>query len=238
MLKDYQFSLQENPLTSGVESYVALSLGLAPSPLLFACFQGGRSGIGAQIAVRMGIDKVVETALSSSSSDKSQLALDIVRSVFSDVNREVYQYGHRMAAGGQISACGLIAVYDGAKISIGRVGNFACYLLRGETLSRFYESDPRTESGGVLDRFIGANSKVLVDLASVSVEEDDVIVLSTFEHSDSFFRIANDVFSQGEQDLGRCAEELCGSAGEGVISLIRVGTPAIQLEEVVFEEFS
>ena len=186
-------SLALPPGSAGVDSGAlvpcvrALSIGARRFPIAVSIMQPVRAGIGSQIALKMSVDASVDEPIRALVNDKVGDAMELLRLAFRESNKRVYEYAHRMGQGGNIAATGLMAVYDGQKMAVGCVGSFAAYLVRqGRVLNFLQEQVPMaTVSGearlnaGVMGRFIGANAKILVDLASTQVEEKDMIVLAS-----------------------------------------------------------
>lgn len=163
-----------------------LTTGFDPSsPLLFASAVAAGGGITGKIAEKMAIDHAIEEAIAISSEPPGgtvdQRAQEIVRSCFRRANRAVYDYAHQMGAGGSMGSSLVIAAIEariGAEplFSVGRVGPFEGYLFRdGRCLPLFGERWGAGE--GTLTRFVGANAKILVDIASLELREGDLLVL-------------------------------------------------------------
>ncbi len=166
-----------------VPSFRALSVGPRRFPVVISVMQPARAGIGSQIALKMSIDASVEEPIRALLNDQIGDAMELLRLSFRESNKRVYEYAHRMGQGGNIAATGLMVVYDGHKVAVGCVGSFAAYLIRGERVLNFFHdqlpaSGPASDAG-VLGRFIGANAKILVDLASTEVQEGDLIVVAS-----------------------------------------------------------
>jgi len=236
MMKPYQFSCALSEETAFSFDFVSFSLDTQPSPLVVGCFEGGKAGIGSQIAVRMSREACVRVALEC----QSQEGLDIVRNVLSEANQQVYQYGHRMAAGGQIAARGVVGVFDGDKMYLGQVGSFGHYLWRNNALHPFYEP-AKDEQEGVLTRFIGANAKVLVDLASVNLKNGDLVISTTLAAGAELEATIKEllqeqksvrVLSRRLANLGFAAKAGTAAKAPGFAALIAVG----ETEPVVLEE--
>lgn len=191
-------------------SAIFLSLGLKPSPVLAGVFEGVTVGLGSQIAVTMARDGVITEgpAAAASFAGTETEALEIVRSVFREANTRVYEYGHRMAAGGQVSAKGIVAVFDGERMSIGQAGECQSFLWRGGKLMPFFAESGTKErpSGGVLERFVGANAKILVDLATVKVRDGDVLVVTTLAPHPDTARLVEGALQETSSLREACAE--------------------------------
>ncbi len=182
----------------------ALSVNRERSPLAVVMMesqqaQGGKGMIAKQIAVQMSLAAALERAhLAHDEFLRGQVdgvpcASHIVKEAFRAANHQVYEYAHRMSAGGQLAATGCIGCYDGERCTVARVGEFGNFLWRSGQLIELCEKSSSAvargsapaygtgrHAGGVLQRFIGANSQILVDLASVKVREGDLLIISSF----------------------------------------------------------
>ena len=200
------------PAVATVQASLGTAVGV---PVLCGVLEGVHASLGSHIAVKMARDALVEEALAAAERppEAGGIALEVVRSVFREVNAKVYDYGHRMAAGGQVSAKALIASCDGQRVSIGQAGEYESFLRRGEKLMPFFDrsgaAEVKQQRGGVLERFIGANSKILVDLASVAVREGDLIIVTS---------LAPDT---GAQQVIEKALRQTSSAGEAALEIVR-----------------
>jgi hypothetical protein len=165
-------------------------MGLNRSSLFFTFIEGTKTGVTSQIAAKMCLDAVVEAVLGSFEPQElfSRKAKprrfkggELVKAGFREANRVVYDYGAKMLSGAKISATGVSAAFDGTHFAIGRTGDYDCFLWRDERLLRFYEIRQDHSAQHLLERLLGSNKKVRVDLASVGVNEGDIIVLCTFQ---------------------------------------------------------
>ena len=236
----------------------AMSVAPEESPFAFIAVESGRGGITSQIALQMSLTSAVEKAQQMAEGPREEedslSASNIVREVFREANQQVYHYAHRMAAAGQVGATGLICAYDGQRFAVARVGRYESYLWRGGELLRLHQPQAETESepgAGVLQRFIGANAQILVDLASVNLSEGDTVILSTIAWRDEFDAQARMILREAKS-LDTAAQNLAYLASEFsfhrpsrtsftlqsnvLILLLHVGRPIIALTQMVYEE--
>lgn len=232
------------------------SLGTRPSPVFFSALEGVSTNIRSQIAVKMALDAMISEAparFEAGERPDQSLALEIVRDVFREANSKVYEYSHRMGSGGQISAKGIVAVFDGNRVSIGQAGDYESYLWRGGKIVPFYERKDNVTlaRGGVLERFIGANTKILVDLATVAVRKGDIIVITTTSPTDALKNYLLEVFKKSggvsntcHEVARRCAKLLAAghddaySFKHGVVFLLVIDGEKDGIEKVEFKEFN
>ena len=174
--------------------HVSLSLGLKRGPVLFSFIEGHGGGVTSQIAVKMSLDAIVERAMRLQAEIEAAggalSATEIVQAGLKEANRRVYEYGSKMLSGAKITATGIAASFDGDKFSIGRTGDFECFLWRRGQMVRFFEKTAAQVSAGeALERLIGANKQLLVDLATVRVQPGDSIIVTTFGAPDAAARM-------------------------------------------------
>ena len=239
-------------------SSTAISLNYQNSnaPLLITSVEGLRGSIRGQIAVKLSLDTIVRTALSlvpptPGTKYQGPKGQEVAQAAFKEANQAVYDYSHSMRSGGQIGACGFVAVFDGDKLCMAKVGLSEGYLFRAGKLLPLHQTPPE-EGGrsGALQRFIGANAQVLVDFASVAVKDKDVIVILTNvppkERLESLTKALERSLKEvcSMEELSRNVSDCVYSDGVpgtvladknfGVFAL-QVGQPTIKLREVVEE---
>ncbi len=232
----------------------ALSMGLTPATFMLAVVEGERGSITGQIAAQMAIAAIGEKAQEICAAPGAQgrvPAPDVVRDVFREANRQVYQYAHRMQAGGQVGATGFVCAFDGECFAAAKVGVYEHYLWRNRELIRLHRqsSDAETQSAaGTLQRFIGANSQILVDFASVTLRDGDCLLVTTLGVGEEFEHVIRDVLSR-TMDTEEISRQLCTRAlpsnlakGAGAAWVLRrnlffavmqVGRPVIALTNVI-----
>lgn len=226
------------------------------APLLIAAVEGLRGSIRGQIAVKLSLDTIVRTALSMvpptpGTKYQGPKGQEIAQAAFKEANQAVYDYSHSMRSGGQIGASGFVAVFDGDKLCMAKVGLSEGYLYRAGKLLPLHQTPPEEVGrGGALQRFIGANAQVLVDFASVAVKDKDLIIILTNvppkERLESVTKALErslkevSPLEELSRNLSDCvySEKLTGSAfadrNFGVFAL-QVGQPTIKLREVLEE---
>lgn len=178
-----------------VSSFVAFNPEMTPSRMIFAGSSAARDSLGSQVAYRLAIDyflKGVEDSYAAIAA-KPQLGkgeesvVKVLEDAFRSANSSVYSFGHKLSAGGRMAASLLgVAIQDG-RIATGRVGFGSVYLFRKNQLYPFFEA-PEGEVDKVGDAqefpdifatrtysFVGTNSLVDVEMASVELQGDDII---------------------------------------------------------------
>ncbi|MEY4701427.1 MAG: hypothetical protein RL326_1614 [Pseudomonadota bacterium] len=191
------FRGRESP--ADASSYVALNPVSKPAQLVFAGSTAVLQGLGSQVAYRLALEyfmRGVESHYATvrdgqSTQEKSQGGEDAVVTLLEDAfrtaNSSVYGFGHKLAAGGRMAASLLGMVIDEGRFAAGRVGTGSVYLFRDKQLFPFFGSDEAERAVvGDLEEFpsdlsvqrqafVGANSLIDVEIASVMLGAGDVI---------------------------------------------------------------
>ena len=242
----------------------AFTLCCPGNPLLLSFVEGVSGNITSQIAVQLSHDAIAERALEfacelsrapeSLAGGDDPLSLRFVREALKAANTGVYEYSHRMAAGGQVSATGFVASFDGVKFGLGQVGSYETYVWRSGQLEPFYDySEEVLDSSreGILRRFIGANAQILVDLAAVNVRQGDIVVLTSMCREERFPAVVERVLSTTDSladaavAVASEVARLCLIEGEGrsfafqgnaLALLVRIGKPFIELKQVCYHQ--
>ena len=156
-------------------SFAALNPARKPGSIVAAGSSAGRESLGGQVACKLALEHFVDGVLeffdpAGQSGNGGDITLEVLESAFRRANSSVYQFGHQLAAGGRLAASLIGVVIQNSVVATGRVGSGSAYLYRAGELFPFFEQ--RSQGSEV---FIGANSVVSVELASVPIEETDTI---------------------------------------------------------------
>lgn len=173
-------------------SYMALNPSRTPGSLVFAGAAAVKDSVSSQVACRLALDHYVSGVLefferlgaqksktegSEEQHEKLDTSLNALEAAFKNANTSVYNFGHKLAAGGRMAASLLGLVIQGTVIAAGRVGVGSAYLYRQGELFPFFENSDAQKNPESLQTFVGANSVVSVELASVPLEPSDLIVV-------------------------------------------------------------
>lgn len=145
--------------------------------------------------------------------------LHALETAFRDANRNVYSFGHSLAAGGRMAAKFLALVYlkdsvGNGTFCAGRVGTGSAYLHRDGELFPFFEPSYSSQRE-TTENYLGANSLVSVDLANVPVEEGDTVYL-----------FSDPLDGMGEHELRSLAAEMISP---------KVENPAVELTRFLYD---
>lgn len=177
-------------------SFAALNPARVPGSLVVAASTAIRESIGGQVACRLALEHFVDGVLNyfdddavnagdanpDPNSTRSMRSLEIA---FKNANSSVYNFGHKLAAGGRMGAALMGVVVVDRMLAAGRVGQSAAYLYRRGEVFPFFERRAFAEnappgsaaSPQPIAAAIGSQSTVAIELASVPIEEDDLLIL-------------------------------------------------------------
>jgi hypothetical protein len=142
-------------------------------------------GVSSSGAAGVAGHSLIPGASGAGSSSSDEAAVELLHDAFRSANASVYSFGHKLAAGGRMSASLIGLVVEGGKLAAGRAGVGSVYLYRDGGLLPFFENPEDSEKIGdasetpdlqALKRlsFIGANSVVDVEVASVDLQPGDI----------------------------------------------------------------
>lgn len=161
--------------------YAVINPTREPGSLVAAGSIAARENLGGQVACRLSLEHFVESILAASpptsvpgdSRSAEDRCVDIVESAFRSANSSVYEFGHKLAAGGRMAAS-LVGFYvrDGL-IAAGRAGGVSAYLIRNGEVCPFFGEGSAGEKG---TGFVGENSVVTVELSSIELRAHDLII--------------------------------------------------------------
>ena len=175
-----------------VSSFVALNPLAYPSRLVFAGSSAARESLGSQVAYKLAIDYFVSGiqtyfADQGGGAQGEEKVVKALEEAFRSANSSVYSFGHKLSAGGRMAASLLGVVIEDGRLATGRVGFGSVYLFRKNQLYPFFET-PEGEGDKVGDAnefpddfatrryaFVGSNSLIDVELASVELQGEDVV---------------------------------------------------------------
>ncbi len=167
-------------------SYVAINPGQVPGSLVVGGAWAVREGIGSQVASKLALEHFVVGVLKYFDSGKkyealegeespTETSLQVLETAFRSANDAVFNFGTKLSAGGRMSASLIGLVIEGSILAAARAGGGCAYLSRTGEVFPFFEDTPKTGSDPALGYYIGAQSAVAVELASVAVQERDVV---------------------------------------------------------------
>ena len=204
--RDVSSYFAATPLALGHARHSNASIGR----FVFAGSAAAREGLGSQVAYRLALDYFLSGVTAflggvrdpipshgssqgaahdhfpiPGTSGSEEAAVELLHDAFRSANASVYSFGHKLAAGGRMSASLIGLVVEGGKLAAGRAGVGSVYLYRDGGLLPFFENPEDSERIGdasetpdlhALKRlsFIGANSVVDVEVASVDLQPGDI----------------------------------------------------------------
>lgn len=165
-------------------AYVALNPWLRPGAFAMAGASAVRRSIGSHVAVKLALENFVmgvQDSISSGDRTKDlsasggERSLAIVEHAFKVANQNVYDFGHKLAAGGRLSTSLIAVMLEGELAAAGRAGQGSAYLYRDGEAFPFFEVAKASEEN---ELYLGASTLTPVDLASVTVRDGDVLFVS------------------------------------------------------------
>ncbi len=192
----FRYSLESSPYKTN--RIVALSRFIPktraesdPSAPLFCCYvekaeppsiatrSQTKNSLGAQIAVKMALEAMIESVLEYSTASSQ----DVIQTALKEANQQLFEYSQKMLSLGDLRAEGFVLGYDAPTFSIGRVGGCEVFLCRAEKQIQFFDIPPS-------DSFIGVDNQVVVDMATVKlIPGDRIVILSQVDKEDDFLRV-------------------------------------------------
>ena len=162
-------------------SFVVLNPSQKPGTVVVSCAAAVRTGIGSQVACKLSLEHFVNGVLDfyGKPHDRAQdtvssVSVEVLEAAFKSANTSVYEFGHKLAAGGRLAACLLGLVIEDDVIAAGRAGAGSAYLFRQGELFPFFETKEIAQGE---DTWVGSQSLVTVELASVPIQESDRLVV-------------------------------------------------------------
>ncbi|MCB0334190.1 MAG: hypothetical protein KDD55_11860, partial [Bdellovibrionales bacterium] len=183
-------------------SYVSFNPHGKAGNLVFAGARAVKQSIGSQVACKLSLEHFIEGILdyfgggfSEEDFTEEEPSLRALEAAFKRANKSVYSFGHSLAAGGRMAAAFIGLVLEDDMIASGRVGNGSAYLYRAGELFPFFDSTGQ-EEGAHQEGYLGTQSLVSVELASVATEPHDVLYVFSQELSE---KEENDLISLSQE---------------------------------------
>lgn len=184
--------------SNDTSSYVAINPRRVAGSLVLGVSIAAKESISSQVACKLGLEHFINGVLDyydvKAESEQfltageieqlSPIGLEVLEAAFKKANSSVYQFAHKLAAGGRMSSSLLGVVLENKIIAAGKVGPGNVYLYRDRELFPFFEvrkpGDP-VPNEVTHEGLVGAHSFVSVELASIPVEEGDGILIFPFD---------------------------------------------------------
>lgn len=235
--------------TQDGSSFVALNPYQTPGTLVAASSCATRVTIGSQVACKLSLEHFVDgvlehvgqssvLALGDPGPERRDSSVEILEAAFKRANTTVYNFGHKLAAGGRMSASLIGIVVLENMIAAGRVGKGGAYLFRDDDVFAFFEPPKEQDEIKEQESLVGANSVISVELASVPLREGDgVFVIEagvTPALEETLREISKAIKWDGVNPCELIVRRLFPDADEIPFAmLVRVGPETIYLTEVI-----
>ncbi|RMG42087.1 MAG: hypothetical protein D6719_07240 [Candidatus Dadabacteria bacterium] len=236
-------------------SYVALNPDQTPGSLVVAGSSAIRESIGSQVACKLALEHFVDGVLNYFEGNfavavngshslrhgvvrEQETSLQVLEMAFKRANSHVFDFGHKMAAGGRMSASLFGLVIEDNIIGAGRVGSGAAYLYRKGELYPFFESYASGSNNSGEQELVGLNPRITVELASVPVEESDLIFIFhrdlTRREENNLQRFAAGIMPEDKNISEKAARHAFSSSEEiDYLFTARIGPETIYLSQAV-----
>ena len=204
-----------------------------PGKVALVCSKIGKNSIGGQVAKTLAFEHLTSNILNIYNENLKNIldkdtpgpkinTISILEEAFKITNTSVYNFGHKLAAGGKLGASLLGMLINEDTVSVGRVNAGSVYLIRNKNIFPFF-NNTQIEARNQLDKesevsenvdnenldkkenlffnnqtildnnqhtnnynnenFIGTNSTVSVEFASVKIGQGDIIIVSSIQLS-------------------------------------------------------
>ncbi|RIL10735.1 MAG: hypothetical protein DCC75_03730 [Proteobacteria bacterium] len=180
--------------------FVALNPHALPGSLVMAGASAVRASLGSHVAFKLALEHFTEGLIEYFSTYQKQnllvgnsaeviaapaeISLEALEHAFKSANNSVYSFGHKLAAGGRLSAALMGVVVEDNLIAAGRVGPGNIYLIRQGEIFPFFEGGAELEESEH-ENLVGSQSVISVELASVPAEQEDTILMLSRALDDS-----------------------------------------------------
>jgi hypothetical protein len=137
-----------------------------------------RETVSGTIASKLALDhftSAITEALSKPSAyDPESRVVSAMEFAFKEANRNVYEFGHQLAAGGRMGTSLMAVVVERGVIAIGKTDTGSVYIIRnGEVVPFFIES---YRDASAPPNHVGLNSLVNVEVSSLPLQSGDEIL--------------------------------------------------------------
>jgi hypothetical protein len=142
--------------------------------LLFLGASAERAALGGQVAAKLALSKFIEGFFTSATTDmQGEENVNVIELAYNKANSGVYEFGHKLSAGGRMSASVVSVFINGGCIYASRVGQGQAYLSRDSQAFPFFSNHQQGQDFQTL----GSNSLVSVEIATVDLQPGDVIFI-------------------------------------------------------------
>ncbi len=137
-----------------------------------------RDTVSGTIASKLALDHFIsaigEALKKPSAQEPEARVVGALEYAFKEANRNVYEFGHQLAAGGRMGTSLMAVVIENGVIAIGKTDAGSVYIVRnGEVVPFFIEGHRDAQSS---PNFVGLNSIVHVEVSSLPLQSSDEIL--------------------------------------------------------------
>lgn len=165
---------------SATSSYVSFAPRRDPGSVVVACSIASRESIGSQVACHLTLEHftggILEYYQGRERGDQAIDGIEALEHAIQSTNSSVYHFGHRLSAGGRMSAHLMSLVIEGDVASAARIGTGGVYLCREGRAFPFFDPPSRGSTEVHPEGLVGAHSLVSVELSTIKVREYDTLL--------------------------------------------------------------
>jgi hypothetical protein len=137
-----------------------------------------RETVSGNIASKLALDHfasaITDALVKPSAQDIEAKVVASLEYAFKESNRNVYEFGHQLAAGGRMGASLMAVVVQRGIIAIGKTDSGSVYIIRnGEVVPFFIETH---RDAATSPNYVGLNSLVNVEVSSLPLQSGDEII--------------------------------------------------------------
>ncbi|MCB9029626.1 MAG: hypothetical protein H6619_01130 [Deltaproteobacteria bacterium] len=233
--------------SEGGESFAVLNPSGTPGCAVLGMTSAARDGVSSHVASRLALEHYLDSiqnffqtkSINQTSIElQTDLNLEVLEDAFREANRSVYEFGHKLAAGGRMAASLMGVVLCGDVIAAGKADTGNAYLIRRGEVVPFFVEDAALNDKGKQQNYVGAHSMVNVELSSIFLESNDRIVVfsrSLTENEESkFIDLAPGLDTTVVKPAKLFAEKIFSRSSEPPsIFVISIGPAGIYLSEEI-----
>lgn len=174
---------------------------MIPGCAVMALSSPATSALGSQVATQLALQYFVEgindfcgANVENIKKSSKNLSHDIVASGLKNANRSVYDFGHKLSAGGRMKAFLTTLAISNNVASVAKVGGGDVYLYRQKHLYSFFDDSQKEENSSN----VGQNSIISVQFSDIDLEKNDKLLLFPYSLSEKEIEICEKFINKAD----------------------------------------
>ena len=172
---------------------------MVPGCAVIALSSPASRAIGSQVATQLALQYFVEgimdfCKLNCKDNKSKNLSHDLIASGLKNANRSVYDFGHKLSAGGRMKAFLTTLAISNNVASVARVGGGDVYLYRQNHLYSFFDDSQKEENNSN----VGQNSLISVQFSDIDLEKNDKLILFPYSLSEKEIQICENYINKAK----------------------------------------